>query len=176
MQDLTTPIHFPASIHFQVTTEARPSTLPEAGLGIFSLEAVPAGTFLGMDFLKSSWVTTAEHIDQQPEEIGKFGWRHISDICFLVDNGEKAPTDFMNHSFEPNILWHVGHYFAIRDIAAGDELFMDYRHMLDPSWGVQWKDAVSGQHVVGFSWRESLAKSSQVLAGLLSKGSETDDR
>lgn len=160
---------FAASVHFRLSTESRPSTIPEAGLGAFALEKVPAGTFLGMDFLTRKWVVSPEEVLALPPESRKYAWRHIDNICISAVSGEQSPADFINHSFEPNILWHLGHYFSLKDIEAGDELFIDYRHLHDPSWGAHLHDASSGRSVPGWSWRESLLHSSRQLATLLEK-------
>ncbi len=40
---------------------------------------------------------------------------------------DKDPTDYINHSFRPNVGYTGGLLFALKDIAAGDEMFMDYR-------------------------------------------------
>ena len=37
---------------------------------------------------------------------------------------------YINHAFAPNGLWHLGFVFAARDLAAGEEITVDYRHLL----------------------------------------------
>ena len=165
---------FPASVHFRLPTESRPSTLAGAGAGAFALESAAAGTFLGMDFLIRKWVVRPQEVLQLPAQRRKLAWRHIDDICFSAESAEESPADFINHSFEPNVLWHLGHYFALRDIAAGDELFIDYRHLNDPSWGACLEDAASGRPIAGWSWRESLSRSSRQLAELLEAAPDDD--
>ena len=100
---------FPASVHFRLPVETRPSTIPEAGLGAFALESVAAGTFLGMDFLTRKWVVQREDVPNLPPEQRKYAWRHIDDVCIAATTSEPSPADFINHSFEPNVLWHLGH-------------------------------------------------------------------
>ena len=74
---------------------------------------------------------------------------------------------YINHAFEPNGLWHLGFVFAARDVAAGDEIMVDYRHLLAPGQQEEFLDAHSGKPIVGFQWRESLLASTRALADLL---------
>ena len=73
---------------------------------------------------------------------------------------------YVNHSFAPNGLWHLGFIFAARDLAPGEELTVDYRHLLPEGEQEAFRDAESGRAIVGFSWAESLALSTRELASL----------
>jgi hypothetical protein len=75
---------------------------------------------------------------------------------------------YVNHDFEPNGLWHLGFIFAARDLAPGEELTVDYRHLLGPGEEEIFRDARTGAPIVGLSWRESLLATSRALASLLS--------
>ena len=66
---------FPAAFYFRMTTETRPSTLPGAGIGVFALEDVAAGTFLGMDFLTRKWLIDVDAVPELPPERRIFAWR-----------------------------------------------------------------------------------------------------
>lgn len=74
---------------------------------------------------------------------------------------------YINHAFEPSGLWHLGFVFAAADLAAGSEITVDYRHLLAPGQEEDFRDSVSGERIVGFTWRESLRTSTQTLAALL---------
>jgi hypothetical protein len=74
---------------------------------------------------------------------------------------------YINHAFEPNGLWHLGFVFAAKDLRTGDEITVDYRHLLGPGQREEFLDAHSGQPIVGFEWRESLLASTLALAQLL---------
>ena len=39
---------------------------------------------------------------------------------------------FVNHSFTPSGLWHLGFVFATTRLEAGTEITVDYRHLLAP--------------------------------------------
>jgi hypothetical protein len=74
---------------------------------------------------------------------------------------------YINHAFAPSGLWHLGFVFAAADLAAGCEITVDYRHLLAPGQEEDFRDSVSGERIVGFTWSESLRSSTQTLAALL---------
>lgn len=74
---------------------------------------------------------------------------------------------YVNHSFEPTGIWLLGFIFAARDLAAGDELTVDYRHLLAPGQEETFRDARTGQPIVGYAWKESLGLALDALRPLL---------
>ena len=74
---------------------------------------------------------------------------------------------YLNHSFTPNGLWHLGFVFAARDLEPGEEITIDYRHLLGEGQEESFRDAASGQAIVGWSWQESLGRSTRELAAML---------
>ncbi len=74
---------------------------------------------------------------------------------------------FINHAFEPNGLWHLGFIFAGADLPADTEITVDYRHLLAPGQEEVFADALSGERIIGYTWRASLAASTLALAALL---------
>lgn len=74
---------------------------------------------------------------------------------------------YINHAFAPSALWHLGFVFAGADLAAGTEITVDYRHLLAPGQEEDFRDAPSGERIVGFTWKESLRASTAALASLL---------
>jgi len=74
---------------------------------------------------------------------------------------------YVNHSFEPTGLWHLGFIFAAKDLAQGTEITVDYRHLLAPGQEESFNDAASGEKITGLLWQESLAQSTRALAALL---------
>ena len=73
---------------------------------------------------------------------------------------------YINHSFAPNGLWHLGFVFALHDLAQGDEITVDYRHLLAPGQSEDFVDAHTGEPIVGYTWNESMARSSAQLHAL----------
>jgi hypothetical protein len=74
---------------------------------------------------------------------------------------------YINHSFSPCGLWHLGFVFALTDLPAGTEITVDYRHLLAPGQQEDFHDATTGKAIVGYSWQESLAMSTAQLHALL---------
>jgi hypothetical protein len=74
---------------------------------------------------------------------------------------------FINHSFTPNGLWHLGFVFAMTDLPVGSEITVDYRHLLPPGEAEDFVDSASGETIAGLSWHESLVSSTHALAELL---------
>jgi len=158
---------FPASIHFRLPTELRSSTIQGAGLGLFALARASRGSYLGLDFPNPERLEEADKLQALPPSLRCHAWRLIEHVCFAPNPDRRSAADFLNHSFEPNILIHAGHYFALQDIEPGDELFVDYRFVFDPSWGGALVDVQSGKAVVGFEWREALRRSTSLLLEIL---------
>lgn len=73
---------------------------------------------------------------------------------------------YINHSFTPCGLWHLGFVFALDDLPPGSEVTVDYRHLLAPGQAEDFVDAASGARIVGFDWHESLARSAAQLHAL----------
>jgi len=74
---------------------------------------------------------------------------------------------YINHSFEPCCLWHLGFVFAMSDLTPGTEVTVDYRHLLGPGQQEEFLDAHSGKPIIGYDWSESLARSTAQLHALL---------
>ena len=52
---------------------------------------------------------------------------------------------YINHSFAPCGLWHLGFVFALDDLPAGTEITVDYRHLLAPGQEEDFRDSISGE-------------------------------
>lgn len=163
---------FEASIAFRLRTEVRPSTLADAGDGVFALEDAARGKFLGMDFPSYRKLCTDRDVPKLSEENQTFSWRHIEHVCFEAHD-RRSTADLMNHSFDPNVHWHLGYYFAAKPIRGGDELFLDYRYLLAPGWDDPMIDAVTGRPVEGMDWRDMLIHSCRQLGQLIESTRET---
>lgn len=142
------------------------SAIPGAGKGLFLDEAVAAGRI----------VTAPDAIDRTHR------WDEIlaspslsADLHaaarWFEDRYTVSPEwpdeCYVNHSFEPTGLWHLGFIFAARDLVQGDEITVDYRHLLAPGQEESFNDAASGEKITGLSWHESLTRSTRALAALL---------
>lgn len=74
---------------------------------------------------------------------------------------------YINHSFTPSGLWHLGFVFATAHQPAGSEITVDYRHLLAPGQVEEFADSVTGKSIVGYAWQESITHSTRALAELL---------
>jgi hypothetical protein len=143
-----------------------PSTIAPAGRGVFVDEAVTRGRVLvAPDAIPRTW--RREEIDAHPNR------PHLlpSVIRWFEDHYTVTPEwpdeCYLNHSFAPNGIWHLGFVFAARDLAAGDELTVDYRHLLAEGEHEVFEDAVTGRPIVGLAWRDSLRESTEQLVRAL---------
>lgn len=120
-----------------VPTFVGPSAIE--GVGIFAAEPIAAGAAIWELSDDLDLLLTREQLARLPELqrsfIERYGYPHMSRPQLTVlefDNGR-----FMNHSAAPNTDFtrpDVG--YAIRDIAAGEELTCDYSEF-DPSFTMQ---------------------------------------
>ncbi|NBD73797.1 SET domain-containing protein-lysine N-methyltransferase [Patescibacteria group bacterium] len=115
----------------------KPSTIPEAGVGVFTLHNIKSGTQLRV------WG------DQVQDDANRARVLRPADVPkglqgYCVADGDTllCPDDFgqmhvgwyLNHSNEPNVRIDMRKwFFALRDIAAGEELFLDYRTLNEPA-------------------------------------------
>lgn len=74
---------------------------------------------------------------------------------------------YVNHSFSPSCLWHLGFIFALRDLQPGIEVTVDYRFVINDNEVMPWLDNETGQQIVGYTWEENLRKSTEQLLAIL---------
>jgi hypothetical protein len=142
------------------------STIPGAGQGVFVAEAVARGRILvAPDAIPR--VHRWEEVLAMPDPEAAMA----ASVRWFEDRYTVSPEwpdeCYLNHSFEPNGLWHLGFVFAARDLAAGEEITVDYRHLLGDGQEEVFRDALTGRAIVGWSWQESLSRSTRELAALL---------
>lgn len=142
------------------------SSIVGAGQGLFLDEDVDAGQI----------VTAPDAIDRTYRYDELMGSPDLSQQLYasarwFEDRYTVSPDwpdeCYINHSFEPTGLWHLGFVFATRHLPAGTEITVDYRHLLPPGEEEVFVDTATGHKIVGLPWKESLALSTRALAGLL---------
>jgi hypothetical protein len=74
---------------------------------------------------------------------------------------------YVNHSFTPSALWHLGFIFAGADLPAGTEVTMDYRLVIGSGEELPFRDSVTGEPIIGLNWRDNLHLSAARLLQLL---------
>ncbi|OOG55039.1 hypothetical protein B0E47_09465 [Rhodanobacter sp. B05] len=143
-----------------------PSTIRGAGKGLFLDESVAAGRIITAP---DGIATTFRHAEIEASEELRAQW-HASARWF-EDRYTLSPDwpdeCYINHSFTPNGLWHLGFVFALAELPPGSEITVDYRHLLPPGQAEDFVDSATGETISGLSWQESLASSTRALAELL---------
>ena len=142
------------------------STIPGAGKGLFLEEPLRHGRIaIAPDAIDRTW--SFAEILSDPERANLL---HTS-VRWFEDRYTLSPDwpdeCYVNHSFEPNGLWLLGFIFAARDLEAGEELTVDYRHLLAPGQEEEFRDAYTGQAIVGYAWDESLRSGLDALRKLI---------
>ncbi len=145
------------------------SSIPGAGKGLFLDEAVAAGRLItAPDDIQK--VYKWNDVLAQPNAAQLLG----ATVRWFEDRYTITPEwpdeCYINHSFQPCGLWHLGFVFALTDLPPGSEVTVDYRHLLAPGQEEDFHDAVTGQRIVGYAWNDSLTQSTAQLHALLNAG------
>jgi SET domain-containing protein len=98
--------------------EIKPSAIH--GFGAFAAKSHSAGETV-IDHRGCTEVLTAEEVQVLPEEEKRYLSRIEGEFILF-----RAPARFVNHSCEPNLRGELGRDVAIRAIAPGEELTVDY--------------------------------------------------
>lgn len=132
-----------------------PSTIPGAGKGVFLEQALPRGRIaIAPDRIDETFAFADILGDPARAALLHTSVRWFEDRYTL--SPDWPDECYVNHSFEPTGLWLLGFIFAARDLAAGEELTVDYRHLLAPGQEEEFRDAHTGKAIVGHAWNESL--------------------
>ncbi len=105
------------------------ATNPKMGLGLFAKEFIPKDSVVwefvnGLD-IKISMDKFNTLNDAQKEYFMKYGWIEKGEENFYYSSGDL--TNFMNHSYNPNIDGTGKVSVALRNIHIGEELFINYK-------------------------------------------------
>ena len=144
------------------------SSIPGAGKGLFLDEAVAAGKLItAPDDIRKVYKWDDVLAQPNAEQLLGATVRWFEDRYTITP--EWPDECYINHSFAPCGLWHLGFVFALADFPAGTEITVDYRHLLAPGQEEDFRDASTGRRIVGYGWQESLASSTAQLHTLLAK-------
>lgn len=110
---------------FLFRTEVKVATDPRMGLGLFAAEFIPKDSVVwkfveGVDVQISLKEVEQMSVAQQ-EYFDKYGWIEGDYYYSSCDN-----TNFINHSYNPNLDNTQDVTIALKDIEAGEELFTNY--------------------------------------------------
>lgn len=142
------------------------SRIRGAGKGLFVEQSVRRGAVIvAPDNVHTVWPESK--LRQYPADSREVE----SSVRWFEDHFSLTPewTDecYVNHSFAPTALWHLGFIFALEDLASGTEVTMDYRYVIGDGERLPFADAETGREIVGLPWRDAVADSARCLAGLV---------
>lgn len=148
------------------------SLIPDAGKGLFLKEATPAGKILIAPSKIQNTVTLQNLLDEDNHH-------HLDSSVRWFENHYTVSPDwpdecYVNHAFEATGLWHLGFIFALKELPAGVEVTVDYRHLLAPGVDIGFSDRLTGKRIIGFSWAASLRISTTQLNERLSDVEKLD--
>lgn len=141
------------------------SRIPQAGKGLFVDEAVARGrVILAPDNIHTVWPESKlrGYPADSVEVHSSVRWfeQHFS----LTP--EWSDECYVNHSFTPTALWHLGFVFALSDLDAGTEVTMDYRYVIGDGEQMPFRDSLTGEPIVGLPWNACVGQSALQLAQL----------
>lgn len=142
------------------------SLIPHAGKGLFADQRIARGAVvIAPD--KIDRMIPRSTLDTLPKD----SIENLSSVRWFEEmhtiSVDWPDECYVNHSDSPNLLWHLGFNFALRDIAVGEELTLDYRLLLGSGESSGFADSVTGREVIGLSWDDNLRSSTTALARLL---------
>ncbi|GAB3034655.1 hypothetical protein GCM10027285_16990 [Oleiagrimonas citrea] len=142
------------------------SRIPHAGKGLFLEESVAAGSVLtAPDAIDRTWELSEIEASEALQALSHARARWFEDRYTL--SPDWPDECYVNHSFQPSGLWHLGFIFATTNLPADTEITVDYRHLLAPGEEEGFNDALTGEKIIGYTWPQSLAISTQALAALI---------
>jgi hypothetical protein len=149
-----------------VKTEVRQTGL--YGKALYAAEPIRRGTIVCSFTLGSGVAMEDEYVRAVAEgrqPLMRTGTRYAGK--YFTYGNEDASYNYVNHSFSPTLLCHCGVVVALRDLAAGDELTLDYRTLIDTTDVGIYNDAVTGREIRGLDARETLLKTARELIALV---------
>src|ERR1700739_4677418 len=142
------------------------SRIPGAGKGLFLDEAVAKGRVIIAPDRIHTVMAEKQLRSYAPDSIEvESSVRWFEDWFSLTP--EWSDECYVNHSFTPSGLWHLGFIFAQENLHPGTELTMDYRLVIGSGEEMPFRDAATGQAIVGLPWRDNLRQSAQRVLELL---------
>lgn len=140
------------------------SRIPGAGKGLFTKSKMSAGKVLIAPSKIDSTLSLQELLKESAciDSDSSVRWFESS-YTLSPDWPDEC---YVNHSFSPNGLWHLGFLFALHDIAVDEEITMDYSHIIAPHHQMNFSDSLTGKPIIGLSWQKSLLSTTEQLLGL----------
>ena len=141
------------------------------GKGLFSLEFVKKGSLIANFAQDAKGIITEEEYQLEQKKgnqliiMSAIRW---VDKYFLYGD-YIGSEEYINHSYEPSMLYHCGICIAARDMKPGDELTVNYQYFLAENDLSSFSDHKTGKLVDGLPPKIALLKSAQELVKLLTE-------
>lgn len=142
------------------------SRIAGAGQGLYLEEPVARGrVIVAPDGVHTVWpeAQLRRHAPDSREVESSVRW--FEDQYSLTP--EWSDECYVNHSYTPTALWHLGFIFALDALPAGTEVTMDYRYVIGDGERMPFVDAETGREIVGLPWADCLRGSARQLLALL---------
>ena len=138
------------------------SRIDGAGKGLFIDHSLSAGAILTAPDRISRTYTRSEL-----ERFADDSLELNSSVRWFEDQHTICPewTDecYINHSFTPTAIWHLGFVFAAFDLDADTEITMDYRYVLGTGYSAGFRDGATGEMITGLPWDQVIRDSTALL-------------
>jgi len=149
-----------------IKTWKGPSNLAREGL--FAREDVGKGGIVA-NFVEDAVVLTEKEYQLEQKNGNELvimsGVRWIGG--YFLCKKKIGHEEYINHSFGPNLIYHMGVCFAARRIRSGEELTADYRFFLAENDVNAFTDVTTGRRVDGFSAEEALYRSARAVVAIM---------
>ena len=144
---------------------------PVHGEGLYTLEDIKKGSIVfywGMDEGDKP-ISEEEYLekrkDKSDETYQKTAARWVHN--WFMHCTEWGLDCYINHSFNPNILYYCGIGFAKRDIKKDEELNINYHYILSDKDPAFFKDTETKEEVIGLNNEKCLNNSAKELVSLI---------
>ena len=142
------------------------------GYGLYTNEFICKGEIIMFWMANAHLIKELDYNIQQSKDDRQMiatGARYVGDMFLYTDIGPRKDRyeNYINHSFNPTVLYHCGVCFALRDIQPNEELTTDYTYLLSENDQETFIDGASGKEVKGISWHKCLLHTTEQLQKLL---------
>lgn len=110
------------------------STICDAGIGVFALHGIAKGVWL--ELFPRGYRSRKFKSSELPEAFRSYCTAKPNDVWAAPRQFNRMSIGwYLNHSAAPNVEWDddLNGYVSARDIAEGEELFIDYNLLEEPA-------------------------------------------